>query len=64
MKFIMKFVIIFLSIICLSLTIIAITYIIKLKIIKAKGKRKDTPKLSELHGDKFKKFMDYLSKDL
>ncbi len=57
----MKFFILFLLVISIALTILAILNTIRLKKLE---KAKHTPRLSELHGKEFGKYMDYLTKDL
>lgn len=60
----MKFVILFLVIICFTLIILAIINTTRLKKLKKLEKAKHTPRLSELKGKEFGKYMDYLTKDL
>lgn len=60
----MKFFILFLIIICLALIFLAIFNTIRLKRLQKIEKAKHTPKLSELKGKEFGKYMDYLTKDL
>lgn len=57
----MKFFILFLIIISFALIILTIVNRIRLKELE---KAKHTPRLSELRGKKFSKYMDYLTKDL
>ena len=57
----MKFFILFLIIVSFALIILAIINTMRLKKLE---KAKHTPKLSELHGKEFGKYMDYLTKDL
>ncbi len=60
----MNFFILFLTIICLALFILAIFNTIRYKKMKKLEKGKHTPRLSDLHGKEFGKYMDYLTKDL
>lgn len=60
----MKFFILFLIIICFALIILAILNTIHYKKMKKQEKAKHTPRLSDLHGKEFGKYMDYLTKDL
>lgn len=60
----MRFFILFLIIISFALIILAIVNTIRLKKLKKLEKARHTPKLSELHGKEFGKYMDYLTKDL
>ena len=60
----MKLFILFLIIISFSLIILAIVNTIRLKKLKELGKAKYIPKLSELNGKEFGKYMHYLTKDL
>ena len=57
----MKFFILFLVISSIALIILAVVNTVRLKKLE---KAKHTPKLSELHGKEFSKYMDYLTKDL
>lgn len=57
----MKFFILFLIIISFALIILAIVNTSRLKKLE---KAKHTPRLSELKGKEFGKYMDYLTKDL
>ena len=60
----MKFFILLLTTICFALFILAIINKIRLKKLQKIERAKHTPKLSELHGKEFGKYMDNLTKDL